>query len=91
MQFIYALHEIGFSLQYLLYGQEKISKLRDFPPEVIGYVADAVSQVERKFAGGTLSNETKMKMILILLEQYVDQPSSVSLTDEQSLALLLRS
>lgn len=73
------------------YGREQISYSRDFPPEVIQYVADAVSQVEQKFAGGTLSNETRLKMMLILLGQYVEQPSAVPLTDAQSLELLLRS
>ncbi len=90
LQFIYALQSIGFNMQYLLYGREQIVYPRDFPPEVIRYVADAVSQVEQKF-GATLSNETRLKMMLILLGQYVEQPATVPLTDAQSLALLLRS
>lgn len=91
LQFIYSLHSVGFNMQYLLYGREKIPHLCDFPPEVIRYVADAVSQVEQKFAGGTLSNETRLRMMLILLGQYVEQPSALPLTDAQSLALLIRS
>lgn len=90
LQFIYTLQGIGFNMQYLLYGRERIVYPQDFPPEVIRYVADAVSQIEQKF-GTALSNETRLKMMLILLGQYVEQPSTVALTDEQSLALLQRS
>ena len=91
LQFIYKLQGLGFNLQYLLFNREKAVYQRDFPPEIIKYVADEVSEVEKKFAGGTLTNETRLKMMLILLEQYAEQPSTVPLTDSQALSLLQRS
>jgi len=91
LQFIYSLHEAGFNMQVLLYGREQVPLPRDFPPEVIRYVANAVPQIEQKFAGGSLSNETRLRMALILLAQYVEQPSALPLTDAQSLDLLVRS
>ncbi|MET3124444.1 transcriptional regulator with XRE-family HTH domain [Oxalobacteraceae bacterium GrIS 2.11] len=90
LQFIYSLHDIGFNMQFLLYGRETKSFPRDFPPEVIRYVANAVPQIEKEFTGGTLSNETKLRMMLVLLEQYAEQPSGLPLIDAQSLALSVR-
>ncbi len=89
LQFIYALHGIGFNMQYLLYGREHAPLPRDFPPEMIRYVSGAVTQFEQKFAGGTLSNETRLRMMLILLGQYVEEPATMPLTDAQALALLV--
>lgn len=91
LQFIYALHGLGFNMQFLLYGREQAPLPRDFPPDVIRYVANVVPQIEQKFAGGSLSNETRLRMALILLAQYVEQPSALPLTDAQSLDLLVRS
>ena len=89
LQFVYKLQDLGFNLQYLLFNRKKMVYPQDFPSEVIQYVSDTVSKIEKKF-GAALSNETRLKMMLILLGQYVENPSSVSMTDEQSLALLLK-
>jgi transcriptional regulator with XRE-family HTH domain len=91
LQFIYSLHGVGFNMQYLLYAREQLPFTRDFPPEVIRYVANAVPEIEKEFAGGSLSNETRLRMMLVLLGQYVEQPSALPLTDAQSLASLMRS
>jgi len=91
LQFIYALHGIGFNMQYLLYGRDQAPPPRDFPPEMIRYVSEAVTQFEQKFAGGALSNETRLRMMLVLLGQYVEQPSTMPLTEAQARSFLARS
>lgn len=88
VQFLYALHGIGFNLQYLLLGKAQTMRSSDYPPEVIRYAANAVSQIEEKFAGGTLSNEARLRMMLILLEQYVEQPATLPVSDAQASELL---
>lgn len=91
LQFVYALQGLGFNLQYLLFGKQTVPNPANFPPEVFQFVAEMVTKIEDKFSGGSLSNETRLRMLLILLGQYVDEPSSLPLSDTKSLELLVRS
>lgn len=91
LQFVYSLQALGFNLQYLLFGREQVPNPSDFPPEVFQLIAGMVTEIENKFSGGTLSNETRLRMLLILLGQYVEKPASLPLSDIQSLELLVRS
>ena len=91
LQFVYALQGLGFNLQFLLFGRESVPNPDNFPPEVFKAVADMVKGIEEKFSGGSFSNETRLRMMLILLGQYVAEPSSLPLSDTQSLELLVRS
>lgn len=91
LQFVYKLQDLGFNLPYLLHGREQVPLPSNFPPEVFQFVADMVTEIEKKFSGGSLSNETRLRMLLILLGHYVNEPSSLPLSDIQSLELLVRS
>ncbi len=91
LQFVYALQGIGFNLQFLLFGRESVPNPDNFPPEVFKVVVEMVEAIEGKFSGGSFSNETRLRMMLILLGQYVAEPSSLPLSDTQSLELLVRS
>ncbi|WP_424196609.1 helix-turn-helix domain-containing protein (plasmid) [Ampullimonas aquatilis] len=88
--FLYTLHELGFNVLFILLGREHVPKPSDFAPDVLRYVADAVDHIEKQLSDGPLSSETKLRMMLILLGQYVERPNTTPLTDLQSLELLIR-
>lgn len=87
MDFVYSLGSVGFNLQYVLFGREQQQKLEDFPSQVLQRVSEMVTEIENNFQGGSLSNETRLRMMLTLLAQYVKSPSSLSFSEKQQLEL----
>lgn len=91
LPFVYSLSALGFRLQYLLFGREQSIKPKDFPPDVLNYATNLISKIEQQFVGDDkLSDETKLRMMLIILDQFVDEPEGFVLTDAQAMALLVR-
>lgn len=91
LQFVYSLQGLGFNLQFLLFGRESVPNPDSFPPEVFSAISEMVKNIEDKFSGGSFSNEARLRMMLILLGQYSSEPTSLPLSDTQSLELLVRS
>lgn len=90
LKFVYRLRAFEFNLPYLLFGNELLApKPSDYPPHILKLVSDMVTSIEKNFGGGSFSNETRLRMFLILLSRYVEQPTEVSLTDVQALELLM--
>jgi len=90
LQFLYKLQTCGFNLQYLLYGRQHVPKPTDFPPEIFQFAVDMVNEIEQKFSNGSLSNDAKLRAMLIILGKYVEEPSSIPLSDSQAMDLLIR-
>ena len=70
--FIYPNYTVQAMLKLL--QEHKDIDLSKYPSSVIQYVAETVSNIEIKF-GATLSDETRLKMMLVILKQYkLDAP-----------------
>lgn len=91
ISFIYSLRKFEFNTQYLFSGSIAVPNPNDIPKEVFQFVVDMVSKIEREFSNTPLSNETKLRILLILLGQYVESPASLPLTETQFIDLLVKS
>lgn len=91
MEFVYSLQGLGFRLPYLIFAKSLVAKPNDFPPQVLNFVAGMVSTIEQKLADGYLSNEAKLRMMLLLLAKYTEEPEHAPLTELQAMDYLLRS
>ena len=70
VNFVYTLQNIGFDIVYLMTATAN-PHLAEFSPALIREVADLVDQIEHEIIGKPLNNEAKIKLILLMLSQYV--------------------
>lgn len=87
---IYSLRKFGFNIPYLVSGGVVVPKPNEIPPETFHIIVDMVTKIETEMCKEPLSNETKLRLMLILLGQYVETPSSLPLTHAQCIDLLVK-
>lgn len=84
LEFIYALKDEDFDLQYLLFGANHGAKNKEIPTWVIDYIVQTIANVNQRYAAGCLSEDAKVKMTAMLLKRYWETPDSFQVEDPLS-------